>query len=154
MTLMCYLCLCSQRYSCPRRTSRSLEAVATTRTTTTLGLTTQLTKFLAIQPVTGVRCLIWCCYYLLHRSTLRFTAAVASRFCAIVVRVYLPRSRAQIMWAGCFWAQFSRELARLYEYSYLGPLLIMNIHTLSMRDAHYYAIRRNCVHSLPKLLVV
>ena len=26
--------------------------------------------------------------------------------------------------------QFSRELARLYEYSYLGPVLIMNIHTL------------------------
>ena len=29
-----------------------------------------------------------------------------------------------------FWAQFSRELARLYEYSYLGPVLIMNIHIL------------------------
>ena len=27
-----------------------------------------------------------------------------------------------------FWAQFSRKLARLYEYSYLGPVLYMNIH--------------------------
>ena len=38
MTLMCYLCLCSQRYiySCPRRTSRFLEGMATTRTMTTL----------------------------------------------------------------------------------------------------------------------
>ena len=25
-------------------------------------------------------------------------------------------------------AQFSRKLARLYEYSYLGPVLYMNIH--------------------------
>ena len=37
-------------------------------------------------------------------------------------------------WAqwGCdlFWAQFSRELVRLYEYSYLGPVI------LSMRDIH------------------
>ena len=27
-----------------------------------------------------------------------------------------------------FWAQFSRKLARLYEYSYMGPVLYMNIH--------------------------
>ena len=27
-----------------------------------------------------------------------------------------------------FWAQFSRKLVRIYEYSYLGPVLIMNIH--------------------------
>ena len=27
-----------------------------------------------------------------------------------------------------FWAQFSRKLARLHEYSYLGPVLYMNIH--------------------------
>ena len=27
-----------------------------------------------------------------------------------------------------FWAQFSRKLVGLYEYSYLGPVLIMNIH--------------------------
>ena len=28
-----------------------------------------------------------------------------------------------------FWgAQFSRKLARLYEYSYLGPVFYMNIH--------------------------
>ena len=27
-----------------------------------------------------------------------------------------------------FWAQFSRKLVRLYEYSYFGLVLIMNIH--------------------------
>ena len=27
----------------------------------------------------------------------------------------------------CFWAQFSRKL-KVYEYSYLGPVLYMNIH--------------------------
>ena len=27
-----------------------------------------------------------------------------------------------------FWAQFSHKLARLYEYSYLGPVLYLNIH--------------------------
>ena len=27
-----------------------------------------------------------------------------------------------------FWAQFSHKLARLYEYSYLGSVLFMNIH--------------------------
>ena len=26
------------------------------------------------------------------------------------------------------WAQFSRKLGSLYEYSYLGPVLYMNIH--------------------------
>ena len=33
-------------------------------------------------------------------------------------------------------AQFSRKSVRLYEYSYLGSVLIMNIHILSMRGTH------------------
>ena len=66
-------------YSCPRRTSRFLESVAKTRTTTTLVYNTQqITKFLAIQPSGAMS------DTLLHRSTLRFTAAVASSFRAIV----------------------------------------------------------------------
>ena len=65
-------------YSCPRRTSRFLQSIATTRTTTTLAYNTQqITKFLAIQSVWyGVRHP----ENLLHRSTLRFTTAVGSGF--------------------------------------------------------------------------
>ena len=57
-------------YSCPRRNSRFLEAVATTRTTTKLAYNTTNYKFLAIQPV---RCHVWCSENLLHRFTLRFS---------------------------------------------------------------------------------
>ena len=69
-------------YSYPRRTSRFLESVATTRTTTMLAYNTrQITKFLAIQPVC---CRVWHPENLLHRSTLRFTIAVGSGFCIII----------------------------------------------------------------------
>ena len=34
-----------------------------------------------------------------------------------------------------FWAQFSRKLARLYEYSYLSSVLYMNIHILPMTQS-------------------
>ena len=60
------------------------------------------------------------------------------RCCVIVRSVTKPESVARMVERkysvsnpGCdffFWAQFSRKLARLYEYSYLGPVLYMNIH--------------------------
>ena len=84
MTLMCYLCL--------RRTSRFLEAVATTRTTTTLAYNTT-THEISCHSARQVPHLM-----LLESTTLRFTAAVASGFCAIVARRvlslagHLPRS--------------------------------------------------------------
>ena len=69
-------------YSYPRRTSRFLESVATTRTTTMLAYNTrQITKFLAIHPVC---CRVWHPENLLHRSTLRFMIAVGSGFCIII----------------------------------------------------------------------
>ena len=71
------LCLHSALYSCPCRTSRFLEAVATTRTTMMLAYNTTNHKISCHQLV---RCHVWCYENLLHRSTLWFTAAVASGF--------------------------------------------------------------------------
>ena len=77
------LSLQSAIYSCPCRISRFLQSVATTWTTTTLAYSTkQITNFLAIQPVW---CRVWHPDNLLHRSTLRFTTAVDSVFCIIVI---------------------------------------------------------------------
>ena len=79
---MCYLCLCSQQYIVVH-----IELVDFLRLWWQLEqqrccLTTQqLKKFLAVQPIW---CCFWCSENLLHRSTLRFMAAVASSFCAIV----------------------------------------------------------------------
>ena len=77
--LMCYLCLCSHFVDVKLvdflRLWRQFEQQWRYLTTQ------QLTKFLAIQPI---RCRVWCSENPLHRSTLRFMAAVASGFCAIV----------------------------------------------------------------------
>ena len=72
----------SALYSCPTRTSRFFETVATTSTTMTLGYNTQqIMKFLAIQLI---KCRVLCSENLLHWSTLLFTTTVASGFCAII----------------------------------------------------------------------
>ena len=69
-------------YSCPRRTSRFLEFLATTRTTMMLTYNTQqITKCLAIQPVWYS---VWHPENLLHWSTLRFTTAVGSGFVSLL----------------------------------------------------------------------
>ena len=73
--------------------------MATTRTTTTLAYNTQqITKILAIQPVW---CRLWHSESLLHRFTLRFTAAVGSGFCAIVATLVLASiTTSERPWAG------------------------------------------------------
>ena len=67
--------------SCPCRTRRFLEAVATTRTTTTLAIQNRA-NFLPFSPSGVVSDAL--SINLLHWSTLRFTAAIASGFCTIL----------------------------------------------------------------------
>ena len=83
MALLCYLCFCSQLYIVVH-----VELVGFLRLNSNNdGFNddslqhNKSKKFLAIQPV---RCRVRYSVNLLHRSTLRFTAAVASDFCAIV----------------------------------------------------------------------
>ena len=76
------LSLQSASYSCPHRTSRFLEDVATTRTTTMLACNTTNHE-ISCASTHQMPCLT------LWESTLRFTAAVASGFCAIVATCVL-----------------------------------------------------------------
>ena len=82
------LSLQSALYSCPRRTSRFLEAVVITRTTTTLPYNTKNHKISchsSISPSSAMSDALRIYYTGLPCN---FTAAVASGFCAIVATAY------------------------------------------------------------------
>ena len=101
------LSLQSAIYSCPRRTSRFLESVAKTRTTTTLVYNTQ-------------------------QITLRFTAAVASSFHAIVATRVL--GYASIMSSErCGWdsVHARAQLSRVYLASTLDIMHVIKCTRLS-----------------------
>ena len=101
------LSLQSALYSCPRITSRFLEAVAATRTTMTLAYNTTNHE-ISCHSARQVLCLmLWESTTPVHLAIYGFTAAVAGGFCAIVATcVYLPRSRARVMWV-CAHVQLS-----------------------------------------------
>ena len=93
------------------------ESVATTRTTTTLAYNTQqIMKFLVTHPIW---CRTWHSENLLHRSTLRFTAAIASSFCVIVATHVLNLNHELwTMWVGFHVCSHAIEwcLPRVYRW--------------------------------------
>ena len=113
-------------YSCPRRTSRFLESVATTRTTTTLAYNTQ-----QISCHSAGQYHVWhWSENLLHQSISRLTAAVASGFCAIVATRVHASSKRRGRDSVRAHAQLSRvylastlDVTHVIEYTRLSPSL-------------------------------
>ena len=83
---MCYLHVCSQCYIVVHVELVDFLSSGNNSNNNDASLQHTYNKFLAIQPV---RCHVRCSENLLHQSTLWFTAAVASGFCAIVATCVL-----------------------------------------------------------------
>ena len=130
--LMCYLCFCSQRYiySCPRRTSRFLEAMAITRTTTTLAYNTttheischsahQVPYLMLLESTTLVYLVIYgCCSQrlLCHRTYTCTCLAHELKLCGLDS----VRAHAQL---SCVYPASTLDIPHVIKYTRLSPTL-------------------------------